>query len=97
MTALHHIHEAGLLYNLGQRARLDDQKPYTFMVSYLKPYLLIVCHDSNFSGALGEEAGECGGENIAGTWPKGGHGFCLGMAFMVDITLFEYQHRDSDL
>lgn len=33
MTALHHLHEAGILYNLGQRADLKDQKPYTFMVS----------------------------------------------------------------
>lgn len=32
MTALHHIHEAGMLHNLGQRAQLRDQKPYTFMV-----------------------------------------------------------------
>lgn len=30
MTALHHIHEAGILHNLGRRAK--DQKPYTFMV-----------------------------------------------------------------
>lgn len=35
MTALHHIHEPGLLYNLGQRARLDNQTPYTFMVRSL--------------------------------------------------------------
>lgn len=32
MTALHHIHEASILYNLGERAKLDDQRPYTFMV-----------------------------------------------------------------
>lgn len=32
MTALHHLHEAGILYNLGQRADLKNQKPYTFMV-----------------------------------------------------------------
>ena len=31
MTALHHIHEAGILHNLGKRAK--EQKPYTFMVS----------------------------------------------------------------
>lgn len=31
MTALHHIHEAGILHNLGRRAK--EQKPYTFMVS----------------------------------------------------------------
>lgn len=30
MTALHHIHEAGILHNLGRRAK--EQKPYTFMV-----------------------------------------------------------------
>lgn len=34
MTALHHIHEAGILYNLGERSKLKDQRPYTFMVSY---------------------------------------------------------------
>lgn len=32
MTALHHIHEASILYNLGQRSKLDIQRPYTFMV-----------------------------------------------------------------
>lgn len=32
MTALHHIHEPGILYNLGERAKLDFQRPYTFMV-----------------------------------------------------------------
>lgn len=32
MTALHHIHEASILYNLGERAKLDNQNPYTFMV-----------------------------------------------------------------
>eukprot|EP00752_Nemacystus_decipiens_P009298 g8309.t1 len=35
MTALHHLHEAGILYNLGQRAALKDQKPYTFMGTVL--------------------------------------------------------------
>lgn len=34
MTSLHHIHEAGILHNLGQRAQLGDQNPYTFMVSF---------------------------------------------------------------
>lgn len=34
MTALHHIHEAGILYNLGERSKLKDQRPYTFMVSF---------------------------------------------------------------
>lgn len=32
MTALHHIHEAGILYNLGERSKLRNQRPYTFMV-----------------------------------------------------------------
>lgn len=32
MTSLHHIHEAGILHNLGQRAELKNQRPYTFMV-----------------------------------------------------------------
>lgn len=32
MTALHHIHEPGILYNLGERSKIDNQKPYTFMV-----------------------------------------------------------------
>lgn len=32
MTALHHIHEASILYNLGERAKLENQRPYTFMV-----------------------------------------------------------------
>lgn len=32
MTALHHIHEPSLLFNLGERAKLDNQRPYTFMV-----------------------------------------------------------------
>lgn len=34
MTALHHIHEAGILHNLGERSKLKDQRPYTFMVSF---------------------------------------------------------------
>lgn len=37
MTALHHIHEAGILHNLGQRAQVKDQRPYTFMVSNESP------------------------------------------------------------
>lgn len=32
MTSLHHIHEAGILHNLGERAKLRNQRPYTFMV-----------------------------------------------------------------
>lgn len=32
MTSLHHIHEASILYNLGERAKLENQRPYTFMV-----------------------------------------------------------------
>lgn len=35
MTSLHHIHEAGILHNLGERAKLRNQRPYTFMVSFL--------------------------------------------------------------
>ncbi|CAN0392281.1 unnamed protein product, partial [Hapterophycus canaliculatus] len=35
MTALHHIHEAGILHNLGQRAQVKDQRPYTFMGTVL--------------------------------------------------------------
>lgn len=34
MTALHHIHEAGILHNLGERSKLNGQRPYTFMVSF---------------------------------------------------------------
>lgn len=34
MTSLHHIHEAGILYNLGERSKLRNQRPYTFMVSF---------------------------------------------------------------
>lgn len=33
MTALHHIHEPGILYNLKERSRPWRQTPYTFMVS----------------------------------------------------------------
>ena len=33
MTALHHIHEPGILHNLKERARPWRQTPYTFMVS----------------------------------------------------------------
>ena len=32
MTALHHIHEASILYNLRIRSAIDNQRPYTFMV-----------------------------------------------------------------
>ncbi|CAM9182178.1 unnamed protein product, partial [Sphacelaria rigidula] len=32
MTALHHIHEPGILYNLKERSRPWRQTPYTFMV-----------------------------------------------------------------
>ncbi|CAM9621035.1 unnamed protein product, partial [Ectocarpus sp. 13 AM-2016] len=35
MTSLHHIHEAGILHNLGQRAHIKDQKAYTFMGTVL--------------------------------------------------------------
>ncbi|CAM9971674.1 unnamed protein product [Pylaiella littoralis] len=35
MTSLHHIHEAGILHNLGQRAELKNQRPYTFMGTIL--------------------------------------------------------------
>lgn len=49
MTSLHHIHEAGILYNLGERSNLEDQRPYTFMVSFIRPTLgvdlkaMVVC------------------------------------------------------
>lgn len=32
MTALHHIHEPGILHNLKERSRPWRQTPYTFMV-----------------------------------------------------------------
>mmetsp|Transcript_9767 Transcript_9767/g.14692 ORF Transcript_9767/g.14692 Transcript_9767/m.14692 type:complete len:1438 (-) Transcript_9767:159-4472(-) len=35
MTALFHINEAGILYNLKMRNRLEDQHPYTFMGTLL--------------------------------------------------------------
>lgn len=40
MTALYHIHEAGVLHNLAERSKLSgtdgkDQKPYTFMANVL--------------------------------------------------------------
>eukprot|EP00752_Nemacystus_decipiens_P009414 g8417.t1 len=35
MTSLHHIHEAGILYNLAERSKLRDQRPYTFMGTIL--------------------------------------------------------------
>lgn len=34
MTALHHIHEPGILHNLKERSRPWRQTPYTFMVRY---------------------------------------------------------------
>lgn len=40
MTSLHHIHEAGILYNLGERSKLRDQRPYTFMVSALPVWVI---------------------------------------------------------
>ena len=33
MTAMHHIHEPGILHNLKERSRPWRQTPYTFMVS----------------------------------------------------------------
>ncbi|CAM9539979.1 unnamed protein product, partial [Ectocarpus fasciculatus] len=35
MTSLHHIHEPGILHNLGERSKLEDQRPYTFMGTIL--------------------------------------------------------------
>ncbi|CAM9488990.1 unnamed protein product, partial [Ectocarpus sp. 13 AM-2016] len=35
MTSLHHIHEAGILYNLRERSELEGQRPYTFMGTIL--------------------------------------------------------------
>ncbi|CAM9166452.1 unnamed protein product [Ascophyllum nodosum] len=35
MTALHHINEPAILYNLGERAKLKNQRPYTFMGTIL--------------------------------------------------------------
>ncbi|CBJ30507.1 conserved unknown protein [Ectocarpus siliculosus] len=35
MTSLHHIHEAGILHNLRERSKLQDQRPYTFMGTIL--------------------------------------------------------------
>eukprot|EP00903_Cladosiphon_okamuranus_P011132 g10508.t1 len=35
MTSLHHIHEAAIMYNLGERAKLRNQRPYTFMGTIL--------------------------------------------------------------
>ncbi|CAM9430839.1 unnamed protein product, partial [Hapterophycus canaliculatus] len=35
MTSLHHIHEAGILYNLAERSKLRNQRPYTFMGTIL--------------------------------------------------------------
>eukprot|EP00953_Heterococcus_sp_UTEX-ZZ885_P012456 7141-Heterococcus_DN1.PRE.1 len=35
MTALFHIHEPGILHNLRERAKIEDQKPYNFMGTIL--------------------------------------------------------------
>ncbi|CAM9932796.1 unnamed protein product [Scytosiphon promiscuus] len=35
MTSLHHIHEAGILYDLAERSKLRNQRPYTFMGTIL--------------------------------------------------------------
>eukprot|EP00903_Cladosiphon_okamuranus_P006316 g6191.t2 len=35
MTALHHIHEAGILFNLKERSKVEGQRPYTFMGTVL--------------------------------------------------------------
>ncbi|CAM9813342.1 unnamed protein product, partial [Sphacelaria rigidula] len=35
MTALHHIHEPGILHNLRERAKVENQRPYTFMGNVL--------------------------------------------------------------
>ncbi|CAM9467577.1 unnamed protein product, partial [Ectocarpus fasciculatus] len=35
MTSLHHIHEAGILYNLAERSKVESQRPYTFMGTIL--------------------------------------------------------------
>lgn len=43
MTALHYIHEAGILHNLRERSKLSNQRPYSFMVSFL-------CHAQERSG-----------------------------------------------
>lgn len=41
MTSLHHINEPAILYNLGERAKLKDQRPYTFMVSWYQGALIV--------------------------------------------------------
>lgn len=33
MAAMHHIHEPGILHNLRERAKLENQRPNTFMVT----------------------------------------------------------------
>ena len=43
MTALHHINEPAILYNLGERAKLKNQRPYTFMVSECRGFPAVVC------------------------------------------------------
>ncbi|OQR82606.1 myosin-like protein [Achlya hypogyna] len=35
MTALYYIHEPGVLHNLSERSKLDNQRPYTFMANVL--------------------------------------------------------------
>lgn len=53
MTSMHHIHEAGILYNLGERSRIRDQRPYTFMVSCRRiGTLLYNTHDVTVPGGI---------------------------------------------
>lgn len=42
MTALHHIHEPGILHNLKERSRPWRQTPYTWMVSSYRSRKLCV-------------------------------------------------------
>ncbi len=35
MTGLHHINEPGILHNLQERYKLDNQRPYNFMGTIL--------------------------------------------------------------
>lgn len=41
MTALHHIHEPGILHNLKERSRPWRQTPYTWMVSVIADRLIV--------------------------------------------------------
>lgn len=41
MTSLHHINEPAILYNLGERAKLKNQRPYTFMVSWYQGAMIV--------------------------------------------------------